>query len=90
MSESNENKAYLEAFGKELKNIRINYAKKSLRIFAYEAGIPCATLSRLENGKRIPNIITLKKISLALNWQLCDLIKIIEQNLPEKIKNCEF
>ena len=45
MSESDFKEEYLKAFGESLKKIRIESAKKSLRMFAYEADIPCATLS---------------------------------------------
>ena len=84
MSESDFKEEYLKAFGESLKKIRIESAKKSLRMFAYEADIPCATLSRLEHGTRIPNIITLK------NWSICDLIREIENNIPDNIKNSEL
>ena len=53
---------YLKAFGKELKNLRLNNTQKSLRLFLTETDVPCATLSRLENGTRIPNLIILKRL----------------------------
>lgn len=81
---------YLKAFGKSLKKIRTSIAGKSLRLFSYEADIPCATMSRLENGTRIPNIITLKKIASELNWSLPKLLKEIEDEIPENIKNFEL
>ncbi len=83
-------KEYLKAFGKSLKNIRMTAAKKSLRMFAYEADIPCATLSRLENGTRIPNLITLKKIASELNLTVSELLKIIENDIPENLRNFEL
>ena len=90
MSESDFKEEYLKAFGESLKKIRIESAKKSLRMFAYEADIPCATLSRLEHGTRIPNIITLEMISSGLNWSICDFIREIENNIPDNIKNSEL
>ena len=90
MSESAFKEEYLTAFGKSLKKIRTEVAGKSLRLFSYEADIPCATLSRLENGTRIPNIITLKKIAAELNWTLPELLKRIEDGIPEDVRNFEF
>lgn len=89
MPEKNNQQEYLSVFGQELKNLRINLAKKSLRLFSYEADIPCATLSRLENGTRIPNIITLKKIASELNISVSKLLDKIEQDMPEHLKNFE-
>ncbi len=89
MPEKNNQQEYLSIFGQELKNLRINLAKKSLRLFSYEADIPCATLSRLENGTRIPNIITLKKIASELNISVSKLLDKIEQDMPEHLKNFE-
>ena len=57
---SQKEKEYVKAFGSALKQMRTNIAQKSLRIFSYETDVPCATLSRIENGLRIPNIIILK------------------------------
>ncbi|MDO5438104.1 MAG: helix-turn-helix domain-containing protein [bacterium] len=90
MAEKSYNEKYLAAFGLSLRKIRTEIANKSLRLFAYEADIPCATLSRLENGTRIANILTLKKIASALNWQVADLINEIEKNIPEKLRNVEL
>ncbi len=90
MSEKERNNEYLKAFGISLKKIRTEIAQKSLRMFAYEADIPCATLSRLENGTRIANIVTLKKIASALYWPLEKLIFEVEKNIPENIKNSEL
>ena len=89
MPDNNVEQEYLSVFGQELKNLRINLAKKSLRLFSYEADIPCATLSRLENGTRIPNIITLKKIASELNISVSRLLDKIEQDMPEHLKNFE-
>ena len=90
MPENDFKKEYLCAFGKSLRNLRIKKTNKSLRLFAYEADIPCATLSRLENGSRIANIITLKKIAVEFNTSLSELIIDIEREIPENIKNFEY
>ena len=90
MPDKSVEREYIEAFGKSLKNLRISVAKKSLRMFSYEADIPCATLSRLENGTRIANIITLKRIAAEMNCSVSDLLKEIERTIPENIKNFDM
>ena len=89
MPDNNVEQEYLSVFGQKLKSLRVNLTKKSLRLFSYEADIPCATLSRLENGTRIPNIITLKKIASELNISVSKLLDKIEQDMPEHLKNFE-
>lgn len=89
MPDNNVEQEYLSVFGQKLKSLRVNLAKKSLRLFSYEADIPCATLSRLENGTRIPNIITLKKIASELNISVSELLEKIEYEMPEHLKNFE-
>lgn len=89
MPDNNVEQEYLSVFGQKLKSLRVNLTKKSLRLFSYEADIPCATLSRLENGTRIPNIITLKKIASELNISVSSLLDKIEQDMPEHLKNFE-
>ncbi len=81
---------YVKAFGKSLKFLRENNAKKSLRIFAYETDVPCATLSRLENGLRIPNIIILKRIAAGFEWTLPELLDKIENNISDNLKKFEI
>ena len=82
----NKENLYLKEFGKSLKNLRVNYAQKSLRIFAYETDVPCATLSRIENGLRIPNIIILKRIAAGFDWTVEELITNIEKNISDEFK----
>ncbi len=89
MPDNNVEQEYLSVFGQKLKSLRVNLTKKSLRLFSYEADIPCATLSRLENGTRIPNIITLKKIASELNISVSELLEKIEYEMPEHLKNFE-
>ena len=81
---------YLIEFGKYIKFLRINIAHKSLRIFAYENDIPCATLSRIENGIRIPNLLVLKKIAAGLNIDLSTLISKFEENIPDDLKGFDI
>ncbi len=85
----NEHK-YLKAFGKELKNLRLNNTQKSLRLFSYETDVPCATLSRLENGTRIPNLIILKRLAAGFDCSVFELIENIEKNIPDNIKNFDI
>lgn len=80
---------YIKAFGVALKQMRVDIAQKSLRIFAYETDVPCATLSRIENGLRIPNIIILKRLASGFNLTVDELIKKIEKTIPEKVKTFE-
>lgn len=86
---SNEEIQYLASFGQGLKSLRVNVAKKSLRIFAYETDVPCATLSRIENGQRIPNLIILKRIAAGFEISISELIDRIEREIPDEIKNFE-
>ena len=82
----NKENLYLKESGQSLKSLRIGYAQKSLRIFAYETDVPCATLSRIENGLRIPNIIILKRLAAGFDWTVEELIANIEKNIPEEIR----
>ena len=82
----NKENLYLNEFGQSLMSLRIGYAQKSLRIFAYETDVPCATLSRIENGLRIPNIIILKRLAAGFDWTVEELIANIEKNIPEEIR----
>ena len=90
MTETDLKREYLKAFGKVLKDLRQSHTQKSLRLFAYEADIPCATLSRLENGTRIPNLITLKKVAFELNISVSELLNTVESRIPDNIKNFEL
>ena len=83
---NDKNVRYIKLFGENIKFLRTNLTQKSLRIFAYGNDISCATLSRIENGQRIPNLLTLKKIANGLNLALGDLINKIEENIPDSIK----
>lgn len=90
MSNNDIEKKYLEEFGKNLKALRINEAQKSLRIFAYESDVPSATLSRIENGQRVPNLIVLKKLASGFDMSIKELISRVEENIPDNIKNFDI
>ena len=80
---------YIKAFGIALKQMRLDAAHKSLRIFAYETDVPCATLSRIENGLRSPNIIILKRLASGFNLTVDELLKKVEKMIPEKVRTFE-
>lgn len=79
-------KQYCIEFGKALKELRIECAKKSSRLFSYENEIPKSTLWRIEQGENEPQLITLKKIAEGFGWSLAELFLRIEQKLPKDIK----
>lgn len=56
---------------------------KSLRVLADEYDIQKSLLSRLENGINEPKLISIWTISEALNMTVSELIKLVEEELPE-------
>ena len=56
---------------------------KSLRVLADEYDIQKSLLSRLENGINEPKLISIWTISEALNMPVSELIKLVENELPE-------
>ena len=73
---------YRLQFGKALRKMRIATGK-SLRMFSYEYDIPCATLSRIENGMREAQLTTLKKISEGFNLSFSEFVREIEERMPK-------
>ena len=65
---------YLETLGARIKQIR--YEKKMTQV---ELAILCqfekASMSRIESGRTNPTILTLRKISKALDVHVTDLLK---------------
>ena len=84
---SSDEKKYLIAFGKSLKKLRLEHTDKSMRLLAYEAGVPPSTLCRLENGQRMATIISLKRLAWSFGWTLDEFLKEVEKNIPDEIKN---
>lgn len=76
---------YKIQFGKALRKLRKEYTGKSLRMFSYEYDIPCATLSRIENGQREAQLTTLKRIAEGFGLSFADFIDKIEKTMPAKI-----
>lgn len=78
-------KIYCKFFGNALRAFRKSTGK-SVRLFAYENDIPQATLSRVERGDNVVQLITLKKISEGFGLPLSELIKYIEEKIPQDFK----
>lgn len=57
---------------------------KSLRVLADEYDIQKSLLSRLENGVNEPKLISIWTISEALNISVSELIRMVEEELPEE------
>lgn len=56
---------------------------KSLRVLADEYDIQKSLVSRLENGINEPKLISIWTISEALNMPVSELLKLVEEELPE-------
>ncbi len=62
---------------------------KSLRVLADEYDIQKSLLSRLENGVNEPKLISIWTISEALNMPVSELLKLVEQKLPQNFSLIE-
>ena len=84
MQHSNSQKAkiILQTIGQIIRTERENL-QKSQRIFADEFDIQKSMLSRIENAVNEAKIISLFTISEALGIKLSDLIKKVEDELPQ-------
>lgn len=71
-----------QKLGEIVKNLR-EKKQISLNIFSFENDIQKSLVSRIENGKNEPRLISLWKIAEGLNIKLSALIKILEQELGE-------
>lgn len=67
---------------KELKTER-KKQQKSIRLLAYEFDIQKSLISRLENGINEPKLISLWTLCEALNIKPSELLKRVEEDLPE-------
>ena len=63
--------------------------KKSLRILAYEFDIQKSLISRLENGINEPKLISIWTLCEALNIKPSELLKRVEDNLPDEFSLIE-
>lgn len=73
-------KIILNALAKTTKKLR---GEQSQFMFASENDISISIISTIERGLKDPQLTTLYKISEALNMNLSDFIKELEQNLPQ-------
>lgn len=71
-----------EILAEELKKERESQ-NKSLRLLAYEYDIQMSLLSRLENGVNEPKLISIWTVCEALGIKPSELLKKIEDRLPE-------
>ena len=90
MQHENSKKASLifETLASLIRSERVSQ-KKSLRLLAYEYDIQKSLLSRLENGTNEPKLISIWTICEALGIKVSELMKKVEDNLPENFSLIE-
>ncbi len=71
-----------QILAKELRKER-ERQQKSIRLLAYEFDIQMSLISRLENGVNEPKLISIWTLCEALDITPSELMKRIENNLPE-------
>jgi transcriptional regulator with XRE-family HTH domain len=87
----------LVMMGKEIKSIRLalSLRRNSRNFFLNdrinkglleEGQISEKTLTNIENGHNLPNLVTLKYLSVSLEMDFIELIRRIENNIPTR--NC--
>ena len=69
-----ENRKFQEALGGRIKKIRLD-KNMSQTLLANECGIEKANLSRIESGQANPTVLTLLKISAALQVPIVEFFK---------------
>jgi transcriptional regulator with XRE-family HTH domain len=77
----NFNETQLEAFGNALSTVLMELRKEagiSQNELAWRAGLSQQHIGYLEKGTRMPSAISLKRIALALNIRLCEIVKRAE------------
>lgn len=82
MQQSSDKTKYLAKQMGEVIN-KLREEKGSLNKFAFENEIDKGNLSRLENGINDPKLSTLWKVAEGLDIPLSELIKKLEQAMPE-------
>ena len=84
MQRKDEKTKYLiKTAGKLFRSLREELTAKSLDKLAREYDIDSGNLSKIENGKNDPKLTTLWKIAEALEIPLSELIKRLENELPD-------
>lgn len=58
----------------------------SLNIFSFENDLQKSLVSRIENGKNDPKLISLWKIAESLDIKLSELIRLLEEKLGDNFK----
>ena len=71
-----------KTLSKVIKDERIRQ-DKSIRTLAYEYDLQMSLISRLENGINEPKIISLWSVCEALGISVSELMKRVEQQLPD-------
>ena len=69
----------MKTLGKNVKKLR---GEKSQFLMASENDISISIISTVERGIKDPQLTTLFKIAEALNIKTSDLIKLVEEQLP--------
>ena len=69
-----ENRKFQEALGERIKRIRLD-KNMSQTLLATQCGIEKANLSRIESGQANPTVLTLLKISAALQVPVAEFFK---------------
>jgi transcriptional regulator with XRE-family HTH domain len=69
-----DNRQFQEALGDRIRKIRLE-KNMSQTLLASQCGIEKANLSRIESGQANPTVLTLLKISAALNVSVAEFFK---------------
>ena len=72
--------------GEIVRSLRIKKTGKSMNKLAAEFDLNNGNLNKIENAKIDCKVVTLWKISEALNMKFSDLIKLIEEKLGDDFK----
>ena len=78
-------KIIYQALAEAIQDLRLKQGK-SQRILSSEYDYPKSLLSRVENGVNEAKIISIWTISESLGIKISDLLKIVEEKLPEDFK----
>lgn len=70
-----------KALGSTIRDLRVNDLKVSINQFAHEYDLDVGNTSRVEKGSIDVKFVTLWKISEALQINLSELIKLVENEL---------
>lgn len=68
-----DDKEYLRRIATKLRRARLS-KKKTQEFVALETGMDRAYISELENGHKNPSIVSLKKISIALEVPISEIV----------------